>query len=143
MATAMVPSAASAKIVIGEGAGGVAIGDTGTHVKQALGKPARVQGSSGGESWLYKSYWITLSHKRVRGVETRDPQQKTGKGIGPGSTLPQLRHAYPAISCKSSSVADRVCHLSTRSGKKKIPTNFVFFDGKIEIVDIGEVGQIA
>ena len=136
------PASAAAAIVVGEGAKGLKLGDTGTTVKSVLGKPRRIQKYAGGESWFWKNYWITLTTRHiVRGIETRDPGQKTSRGIGPGSSTAALKKAYPGVKCKTSLVPDLICTLSTSRTGKKVRTGFVIFKGKVSIVDIGTVGD--
>ena len=141
---ALLPVTADARIILGKGAGGVAIGDTSKDVVRALGKPGKVQRYKTGYNWLYPGYWITLTTRRtVLGVETGDPKQRTAKGIGPGSTRKQVQTAYPAAKCESVDVLDiKRCRLVTNVSGKKIPNVFVLGNNaKVYAVDIGSVGD--
>ena len=144
--TATLPASAEARIVIGDRIGDVSLGDSSSAVRAKLGKPARVQTYPGGSSIFYARnapvYWITLtSANRVRGIETRSTRQKTSRGIGPGSSLSALRAAYPRAVCKDGFVAERTCELRSTIQSRSVLTQFVFFGGRVTIVDIGQIGE--
>jgi hypothetical protein len=137
------PGAASAKIVLGKGAGGVSLGDAGAHVKSVLGKPRSTQKYTGGQSWFFSDYWVTLSSRlKVRGVEVKGGSEKTDKGIGVGTTYTRFRKAYGMAKCHADSLGRvyRICSFKT----KAVNNRFVFSQNKkLALIDIGEVGEFA
>jgi hypothetical protein len=137
------PAAASAKIVLGKGGGGVSLGDSGAHVKSVLGKPRSIQKYAGGQSWFFSNYWVTLSSGlKVRGVEVKGGSERTDKGIGVGTTYTRFRKAYGKAKCHADSL-DRVYRLCAFK-TKAVNNRFVFSQNeKLALIDIGEVGEFA
>ena len=150
---AMAPALASAAIVAGRGIAGVKLGDTSARVVAVLGKPTSVQKHPGGEeNWLWSTGpidWVTIrakgAQKRVEGIETSDPRQRTSRGIGVGSLLPALRRAYSSLTCKRGwlGLSFSSCWILTRIDGRRIPTNFVVINevGTISAVDVGLIGE--
>jgi hypothetical protein len=150
---ALAPAVAAAKIIPGHGIAGLELGDSAAKVMAVLGKPGELQKNSGCEqNWLYfdkgRVDWVTVqakrARKRVEGIETSDPKQRTAKGVGPGSSLAALRKAYPALTCKKGSLGATFLSrwILTSVNGQKIPTNFVLAPGKpVSLVDIGKIGE--
>lgn len=144
---------ADATIVPGQSIAGVRLGDAGARVQEVLGKAQSVQKwrDEGGQSWFWREGvrpvdWATLNTQLVViGLETGDKQQKTSKGIGPGSSLKAVKKAYPSVSCRLGELPpaapDTDCTLETRHGGKATPTKFVIAGGKVVLVDVGDVGE--
>lgn len=143
------PATASATIVLGQSAGGVSLGDTGKQVRATLGAPRSSQKYTGGQSWFFSGYWITLDrHVRVQGIEVKTPAQKTDKGIGVGSSYTRFRKAYTKAKCHSDGGLARVyriCSLSTKVRGNAVNNLFVFSLGSktLALIDIGNIGEFA
>lgn len=140
---------ASARITLGQGVAGIALGDKGSRVRHVLGKPRIVQKYSGGQSWFFQGYWVTLDGRtQVSGIEVRRPsEQATDRGIKLGSTYSTFRTAYAGARCHSDAPFNRVyriCALKTRDGHRVVENRFVFGQDKlITLIDIGNVGEFA
>ena len=114
-----------------------------------LGKPKDQQKTSSGSSWFYEHEgpnakpvdWVTFAGRRVVGVETRDPRQRTRRGIGPGDSLKALKKAYPGVRCKPDPAVKWVCKVFTPRGKRRVVNKFVFFKSEISVVDVGRIGS--
>jgi hypothetical protein len=138
---------ADAAIVPGQGIAGVRLGDSGANVQKILSAPDGTQKYSGGESWFWRASadpvdWATVTTRHVvRGLETQSKQQRTSKGIGPGSSLAAVKKAYPGIKCRSTIVGHAACTLTTKPSGKSIPTSFVIYKGKVSMIDIGSIGE--
>jgi len=120
--------AASASIVVGKSIDGVKLGDTQARVLQVLGQP-----DSREHGWDYlrglEGRVSFDSHKRVGGIWTGSRQQKTSKGIGPGSSLAKLKRAYPRIRCETGPFGPQslMCVIRSRLHGRKVETSFPFF----------------
>jgi hypothetical protein len=122
--------AAPAKIVVGKSVAGVKLGMTKKMVRKALGKPDEVSKINAG-AWNYTKPKLRVGFRkgRVTVLLTWDRKQKTGKGIGMGSTVEQVQAAYPNADCVlDPNVAPYIpiCFMSTRYRGKNSETYFRF-----------------
>lgn len=139
-------SAASAKIVVGQGIAGVKLGDPEAQVQSLLGKPAYCEPC--GDPLLVWGYKQPLMGRvgfdvkgRVQGVWTASPSQKTSKGIHPygnfepnknrpgtaGSTEAQVKKAYPSVKCGLGPQLGKsfLCYLKSRYLGRAVVTSFL------------------
>ena len=130
----LAPTSASAQIVLGRGIAGVAVGDGMSNVRQRLGRPKKVHPPA----WVYGRPLggeVEFGHHRhVQSVWTFSTRQRTRQGIGPGSSLHSVRHAYPHLRCHSKG-RFKHCVLRRRHHHKVIATDFLF-RGRLRIVNI-------
>jgi outer membrane protein assembly factor BamE (lipoprotein component of BamABCDE complex) len=129
--------AGQAKIVVGKSVAGVKLGMTKKKVRKALGKPDEVSKINAG-AWNYTKPKLRVGFRkgRVNVLLTWDRKQKTGKGIGMGSTVEQVQAAYPDADCVlDPNVAPYIpiCFIAKRYRGKKSETYFRFDtpDGKV------------
>jgi hypothetical protein len=144
---------ASAKIIVGEGIAGIKLGQTEAQVEKVLGKPTPCTefcnpGST--REWKYPAGFAGIvtfdSHGQVRGMWTGAEGQKTTKGIhangvsghGRGSSLVQIKKAYPHAKCSElpHSGGFATCSLYSHYHGRKVETNFLIkakFAGVAEI----------
>jgi len=130
----LAPAPASARITIGKGIAGVAVGDGMSSVRKGLGRPKKVHPPA----WVYGRPLVgevEFDHRRqVHGVWTTSSRQRTRQGIGPGSSLRAARHAYPHLRCHSKGRFE-LCVLRRRHHHKMIATDFLF-RGRLRVVNI-------
>jgi hypothetical protein len=130
MATA---STAEAKIVVGQSIDGIKLGDTQAHVEQVLGPPAYKYEANGGSSWGYPTTLLGRvgldSTHHVNAIWTASKRQKTSQGIGPGSSLAQVRKAYPKVKCSTGPFGPKslICTLKSKYNGRAVETAFPFF----------------
>lgn len=130
-------------IRVGVGIGAVSLDESGTAVRAALGRPARVVAPI----YLYRrgqgvavafDYW-----HRVDAISTTSTRARTRSGIGPGASWTQFQHAYRHARCFHSSVQPwtHICTLSTSVGSARVQTNFLFRT-RLSLVQIFVVGSL-
>jgi hypothetical protein len=124
---------ASAAIVVGQGIAGVGLFSSQSRVVRALGKPSSTLGSWGyGEPLDGR---ITFAHGRVVDVWTHSLHQRTGRGIGRGSSVSATQHAY-RVRCHNSNIGwTLICAMRTRYRHRPVVTTF-YFSGTLSVVDI-------
>ncbi|HEY8814240.1 MAG TPA: hypothetical protein VIP57_03955 [Candidatus Dormibacteraeota bacterium] len=126
--------AATARIVPGKGIVGVAIGASMKHVREVLGTPDRIRPPSWGYGAPLRGR-VSFDHKRrVSDVWTISQQQRTPRGIGPGSSLARVKGAYPRARCHGRR-AHKICIVDGRLGKRRVRTDFLFH-GRLWKVDV-------
>jgi hypothetical protein len=127
--------AATAAIVVGQGIAGIKLGDSEAQVSSALGAPSLQQppDTQGVVSWNYTKpplmgvVGFTAGH--VTGMWTDSKQQRTSKRVGPGSSLAQVRKAYPAAKCATGPFGPKslVCTVKSKYQGRVVETTFPFF----------------
>lgn len=127
--------AALAKIVVGQSIAGVKLGNTEAQVTQVLGSPSLMQppDSQGVTAWNYVKPpllgVVSFTNGGVSGMWTGSKHQKTSKGVGPGSSLAQVRKAYPKAKCSTGPFGPKslICTLKSKYGGRTVETTFPFF----------------
>ena len=130
----LLASIAQAKIVIGQSVAGVKLGDSQAQVQQQLGTPAYTMPEpKNGIQWGFPAVFMGRvsfdATLHVRGMWTASKRQKTNKGIGPGSSLAQVRKAYPKIKCMTGPFGPKslICVLKSKYQGRTVETAFPFF----------------
>jgi len=131
MVLAMAASA-QAKIVVGVGMAGIKLGESEAQVMTTLGAPTYKTPEGKVTSWGYPTTLegrIGFTRGHVSGMWTISKHQKTSKGVGPGSSLAQVRKAYPAAKCVTGPFGPKslICSLKSRYLGKAVESSFVFF----------------
>ena len=140
-AKAATTSGPSKVVVIGQGIGGAHLGDSVAQVKRELGKPS---GATNPKSqlqleWLYqgRKNWLTVLYHddaRVTGMSVMIKRgYRTNKGIGMGSSLAEVRQAYPSAICGKSLdgttwTGPPYCRITTRYHEREVDTVFTEID---------------
>lgn len=146
--TAILAAAASAQatIIVGQSIDGVKLGESEAQVISTLGVPTyKMPGREGESSWGYPK---TLEGRigfdkqlQVDGMWTISRHQKTNKGIGPGSSLAQVKKAYPKVKCSTGPFGPKslICTLKSKLGGRAVETAFPFYTRAMGVreVDIG------
>src|SRR5438309_7867526 len=128
---------ASAGIIPGQGIDRVAIGSSEAAVARRLGRPDAVRPPS----WWYRDSLegeVGFDFSRhVNDISTMSPHQRTVRDVGPGSSAPRVRRAYPRAHCyrHPSAQWSLLCVLRSRYRRRLTETDFLFA-GRLRRVDI-------
>ena len=135
------PSPASAKIVPKKSIAGIRLRMTDDEVHATVGEPTSRFRRRFGPSdepfpaWRYASerLLIVFVDGKALFVETRSRRERTGRGIGPGSTRTALLRGHPAANC----VSTRFCELGSATGVQPKPyTGFRLRRGRVLSVEL-------
>ncbi|HXA54878.1 MAG TPA: hypothetical protein VNV37_08395, partial [Solirubrobacteraceae bacterium] len=142
---------ASAKVVIGQSIAGVKLGATEAQVRRLVGKPSACEPCSKSERlWRYargfEGIIIFDSAGRVKGMWTGSEAQATSKGIhangfsgtGHGSSLAEIKQAYPSAKCEEMPNSDgyATCDLISHYHGRKVDTNFLIKAASAGVAEI-------
>ena len=106
--TFLFAAVASARIVVNRGMFGVKLGDTMKQVRHTLGNPVDVFGRGSDRTfWDYPGRRLTVAFRgkhspRLLFLDTTNPKQRTGKGLGVGSSEQAVKRAFPGVQCSPS-----------------------------------------
>jgi hypothetical protein len=101
-------SSSAARIVPGACIGGIGLWDSSSQVVRQWGKPIRKVSNPPDVTWYYKSGSVLLTRWGyppapnkviVLAVTTTDRKQRMRSGLGVGSSLSEVRSAYPGVKC--------------------------------------------
>ncbi len=133
---------AHARIVIQHGIDGVGLRMTKAHVRSKLGTPTRIR-SGRNEFGRYVEFVyprVTVSFQggsRATGLRTRSPLERTGGGIGVGSTELQVKARVAGVRCRTES-GFRHCFVG-RFLPGRVVTDFHLRHGRVSSVVVGFV----
>ncbi|HEY7197728.1 MAG TPA: hypothetical protein VH306_11120 [Gaiellaceae bacterium] len=135
--------AAWSKIVPNVGINGAKLNMTRPEIKDLLGQPQHtVHGMNDfGAFTVFKYYRLDVTFQGNSGataVSTTRKRQKTGRGIGPGSTVHAFKTAYPFGRCRTEFDGFRHCWLGKFRAGERV-TDFRVFNDKITRVTVAFV----
>jgi hypothetical protein len=143
MVLAMAASA-QAKIVVGQSIDGVKLGESEAQVMTTLGAPTYKTPEGAETSWGYPKTLegrVGFKAGQVVGLWTLSKHQKTSKGVGPGSSLAQVKRAYPKAKCSAGPFGPKslICVLKSKYQGRAVETSLPFFtrSAGVREVDIG------
>ena len=132
----VITPAAGAKIVVGQSIAGITLGESQAQVKAQLGPPTLEQPPDyrGNVEWNYDKPPLLgamsfAANGELIGMWTSSRHQKTNKGIGPGSSLAQVRRAYSKAKCSTGPFGPKslICVLRSKYHGRTVETAFPFF----------------
>jgi hypothetical protein len=143
---ATAPSAL-ATIVIGQSIAGVKLGESQSQVTAQLGAPtfARPPDYQGAIEWNYAKPPLlgamSFAHGELVSMWTLSTHQKTSQGVGVGSSLAQVRKAYPKAKCSTGPFGPKslICIVKSNYNGRVVETGFPFYTRAMGAreVDIG------
>jgi hypothetical protein len=119
---------------------GVQLFETESQLLKTAGKPSEADNYPAGHGrpactvWYYFKLGavVGFSHGQVNDVYTASASEKTSRGVGPHSSLAQVRKAYPHIKCSAPGTGpmggsqSRDCSLTTHAHGHTVTTAFEF-----------------
>lgn len=143
----LLPAPAEARIVPQVGIGGANLGMSQDRVREKLGKPdgKRVLTSPiGGFDFVQLRYGRTRMSfdgtsrdSNVIGVLTKDRSERTGSGIGVGSTRQQVKRGVAGIRCKKEYGVNHCWVGSFRPGRTVTDFRLKRKHGKLKVSQVG------
>ena len=143
LATLVLAPAADALIQVDRGIAGARLGNTRAQVRAALGPPARVRNGTNdfGRFTVFRYRGgITVSfqgRRRVSAVTTTGPGDRTGRGVGVGSTEAAVKARVPGVRCETIA-GTRSCHTGRFLAGRRV-TDFLMRNGRVRRVTVGFV----
>jgi hypothetical protein len=136
------PVAPGAAIVPQVGIAGVKLGMSQGKVRSTLGKPTRVQRGTnefGAYTELtYAGLRVSFQgNSAVTNIRTTRRTERTGSGVGPGSTEAQVRAKVTGVRCKTE-FGLRHCWVGRFLAGRRV-TDFRIKKGRVTTVDVGIV----
>jgi hypothetical protein len=128
--------AANAKVVLGQSIAGVRLGESQSQVTAQLGAPTKMwpPDTKGRVEWNYDKPPLVgavtfAANGELTGMWTLSKWQRTTKGIGVGSSLAQVKKAYPKVKCITGPFGPKsvICILKSKLGGRVVETDFPFF----------------
>lgn len=122
------PALAGARIVVDQSIAGVSLGESMSQVRTHLGAPSSTPTTSGHKSWLYKGRSLLVvfgSKSHVLEVFTANPSQKTGSGVGVGSSEAAVKSHIRGVTCAHvPPYTGQECVVGVRHGSSTWATDF-------------------
>ena len=143
LAALVLAPAADALVQVDRGIAGARLGNTRAQVRAALGPPAQVRNGANdfGRFTVFRYPGaITVSfqgRRRVSTVTTTGPGDRTGRGVGVGSTEAAVRARVPGVRCETIAGA-RSCHTGRFVAGRRV-TDFLLRNGRVRRVTVGFV----
>jgi hypothetical protein len=141
--TFLLPASAEAMVQIDRGIAGVAIANTRSQVRAALGTPTTVTNGTN-EFGVYTQYryagGVTVTFqggRRVSGVSTSGLGDRTASGVGVRSTEAAVRSRVPGVTCETIA-GTRSCHTGAFEAGKRV-TAFSIVNGRVTRVTVALV----
>jgi hypothetical protein len=137
---------ANARVVLGQSIDGVKLGESRAQVKAQLGAPTMEQGPDqhGSMEWNYgKPPFLGAvtfaANGQLSGMFTTSKQQKTAQGIGVGSSLAQVRKAYPQAKCSMGPFGPTslICTVQSKYKGRTVETSFPFYTRSMGAREVG------
>lgn len=137
---------ANARVVLGQSIDGVKLGESQAQVTAQLGPPTMEQGPDqrGSMEWNYgKPPFLGAvtfaANGQLSGMSTSSKQQKTAQGIGVGSSLAQVRKAYPQAKCSTGPFGPKslICAVRSKYQGRTVETTFPFFTRSLGAREVG------
>jgi len=142
LALALMPAAAAATIVPQKGIAGVRLGMSQAKVGSVLGAPKSTKHGTNDfgpyTTFRYSKLVITFQgNTAVTSMSTTRRTEKTGTGVGVGSTEAQVRARVKGVTCKTE-FGSRHCYLGAFLIGRRV-TDFFVKNGRVTRVNIGRV----
>lgn len=136
-------AAAPSAIVPGKGIRDAKLGMTQVQVRHMLGKPVTVvrgRNDFGPFTTLrFRGYSATFQPTtRLSFISTTSPRERTGRGVGVGSSFERLQRSHPSVTCDATAPATGSCWLGVWKPGRRV-TVFSFDKGLIVRVGVGTV----
>jgi hypothetical protein len=142
LAALVLAPAADALIQVDRGIAGARLGNTPAQVRAALGTPARVSSGTNefGPFIVFRylgGITVSFQARRVTGVRTRGPGDRTRLGVGVGSTERAVKARVAGVRCETIA-GSRSCHTGRFLPGRRV-TDFRLRNGRVRSVVVAVV----